>query len=187
MRQTVVLIDKIKREMRAQNVTYAELARRINTSEVTVKRMFSQKNFTLRRLDQVCEATGLQLASLIRGIEAEQQQISQLTMEQEREIASDPKLCLVALCAINFWAVEEMVASYSLTEAECVKLLLRLNRLRLIELQPNNRIRLLISPTFSCLVVFAEGAIHAGDCFMKYNRTGVPESRVFCNPNREGS
>jgi hypothetical protein len=41
-----------------------------------------------------------------------------------------------------------MVAMYELTAAECVRLLARLDRLKFIELLPNNRYRLLVSRAF---------------------------------------
>ncbi len=49
------------------------------------------------------------------------------------------------------WTVEQIVETYDLTLAECVGCLTRLDRRRIIELQPGNRIRPLISRTFSWL------------------------------------
>ncbi|MEG2033637.1 MAG: helix-turn-helix transcriptional regulator, partial [Janthinobacterium sp.] len=53
MPQTHALIEALKRLLKARAVTYAELAQRIGVSEASVKRMFSQKQFTLQRLDQI--------------------------------------------------------------------------------------------------------------------------------------
>ncbi|MGH8806290.1 MAG: helix-turn-helix domain-containing protein, partial [Noviherbaspirillum sp.] len=57
MLQATSLVDSLKRELKARGITYADLAARINMSEASVKRMFSQKNFTLQRLDDILQAT----------------------------------------------------------------------------------------------------------------------------------
>ena len=67
------------------------------------------------------------------------------------EIVADPKLFLVAVCALNHVTYEQILERYEIAPAECVRLLSRLDRLKFIELQPANRIRLLVSRTFSWL------------------------------------
>jgi len=57
-------------------------------------------------------------------------------------------LLIVAACALNHWKADEIVAYYNLSLAECVKRLLHLDRLGLIELLPGNRIRLTVSRDF---------------------------------------
>lgn len=51
--------------------------------------------------------------------------------------------------SVNNWTFEQIVATYDLTDAECIGCLTRLDRRRIIELMPGNRIRPLISRTFS--------------------------------------
>src|SRR5579885_1536562 len=77
--------------------------------------------------------------------------LTQLTYEQEKELVDNPKLMLVALCTLNHWSFADILAAYELGEAECVKLLARLDRLKFIELMPGNRIRLLVSRAFAWL------------------------------------
>jgi hypothetical protein len=55
------------------------------------------------------------------------------------------------VCALNHVTFDQIVAAYAIPKAECIQLLMRLDRLKFIELQPNNRIRLLVSHTFSWL------------------------------------
>ena len=57
------LVDVLKRELKARDITYADLAARIDMSEASVKRMFSQKNFTLQRLDEILQATEIACAT----------------------------------------------------------------------------------------------------------------------------
>lgn len=149
MSQAQTIADALKRALRARGITYAALAARIHMSEASVKRMFSQRNFTLGRLDKICAAAGIEFGELTRGFNPEERLIARLTVEQEAEIVKDPKLFLVALCVLNLLDVEAMHSTYRLEKAELVGLLTRLDRIGVIELLPNNRFKLLVARAFS--------------------------------------
>ena len=151
MTASAALIDALKHTLRARGLTYARVARHLGMSEASVKRMFSQKNFTLKRLDFICDLAHIEFSELARALHANETHLSQLTPEQEKEIIADRKLFLVAVCALNQVTFEQIVGTYDISRAECTRLLLRLDRLKFIELQPNNRIRLLVSQAFSWL------------------------------------
>ena len=145
------LVDVLKRELRAKGITYARVARELGLSEASVKRMFSRREFTLKRLDQVCQLAHSDFSDLARILNREETLISRLTHEQEKEIASSIKLFLVAVCALNHVTPEQIVEVYELSQAECVQMLVRLDRIGFIRLLPNNRIRLLVSRDFAWL------------------------------------
>ena len=149
MARTAALIDALKRELKARNITYGVLAKQLAMSEVSVKRMFATKEFTLSRLDRICECAGLEFSDLARSLTAGDAVISQLSYEQEKQLVDDYRLMLVALCTLNHWSFEDIVAAYGLPPAEAIQLLARLDRLKFIQLLPNNRVRLLVSRAFS--------------------------------------
>lgn len=149
MARTAVVVDTLKHELRARGLTYAAVAKHLGMSEASVKRMFAQKEFTLSRIDRICDLAGIEFSELARHIASRDAVISQLTYEQEKEFVENPKLMLVALCTLNHWSFEQILSAYELTPAECVKLLARLDKLKFIELLPNNRIRLLVSRAFA--------------------------------------
>ncbi len=142
------LVDTLKRALRADRVTYAEVARELGLSEASVKRMFSRGAFTLERFDAICRMVGLDLADLVRLQDEGERRISRLTRDQEEELVADVRLLLVALLVRNRWGYQDIVREYSISETDCVRLLARLDRLRLIELQPGNRVRLLVARDF---------------------------------------
>jgi hypothetical protein len=148
---STALVDALKQQLKARSITYAQVARGLGLSEASVKRLFSRRDFTLQRLDEVCRIAGLDFGELARTAAAEPARASHLTVEQEQEIVSDPRLMLVALCAVGNWTFEQIVDTYALAPAQCVQYLARLDRHRIIELQPGNRIRPLISRTFAWL------------------------------------
>jgi predicted transcriptional regulator len=145
------LVEVLKRELRSRGITYARVARELRLSEASVKRMFSRRNFSLKRLDQVCELANSEFSDIARALHQEESLISRLSHEQEQEIVSNSKLFLVAVCALNHVGFDQIVATYDISRPECIQLLARLDRLGFIRLLPNNRIRLLISLDFSWL------------------------------------
>ena len=55
---------------------------------------------------------------------------------------------LMAICCMSQWTYEQVIATYTLSEAECVKYLTQLDKIGIIELRPLNRYRLQLAKTF---------------------------------------
>ncbi len=139
---TEQLIDSLKRVLKSRHITYAMLAQRIGMSEASVKRLFSQRTFTLSRLEQVLTALELdffELAKLARGAGDAPEE---MTEPQEHALASEPRLMGVFYLLFNDWQPAQILARYELSETDLTRLLLKLDRLRLIELLPANRVSL---------------------------------------------
>jgi transcriptional regulator with XRE-family HTH domain len=151
MSQTAALVGELKRVLKARRVNYAQVAKGLKLSEATVKRMFSKNDFSLERFEQVCQLAEVSVSELAKGVDSERYYVSQLTAEQEKEIVGNPRLFLVAVCALNHLTLEQIVSTYDLNRTECIQLLLRLDRIRFLELLPGNRIKLKVSRTFSWL------------------------------------
>ena len=123
MAHSGALVEVLKRELRTRGVTYAQVARKLGLCEASVKRMFSRREFTLKRLDQICQLTHSDFSELARTLNREETLISQLTQEQEKEIASSIKLFLVAVCVLNHVPIEQIVEIYEVSQPECIQLL----------------------------------------------------------------
>jgi transcriptional regulator with XRE-family HTH domain len=149
MATAIALIDVLKRELRAREITYAQVATALDLSEASVKRLFSHEDFTLERIDKILAFAGIDFTELTRALERETQYVSRLSQEQEEEIVRDPKLMLVAILAMNHWTFDRMLEVYAMSAAELTGLLTKLDKLAIIELQPGNRIKPRIAKTFS--------------------------------------
>jgi DNA-binding Xre family transcriptional regulator len=143
------IVDTLKRQLKARGVTYKVLAGQLHRSESAVKHMFSTGNFSLKRLDEICAVLELDIGELINISESQQPKIEQLSAEYEREIVSDVRLLLVAFCIINYWTLDEILERYDISAADCLRYLRRLDRMNIIELQPGDRVRLLIANNFA--------------------------------------
>lgn len=151
MTEVVHLVGTIKRLLKARGLTYRDVARALDLSEPSVKRVFASERFTVARLVQVAELLGYTLAELTQAAAASAPALHGLSATQEGQLVSDEKLLLVAVCAFNHWTLAEIVAAYRLTEAEGLKRLLVLDRMGVIDLLPGNRIRLRVARDFDWL------------------------------------
>ncbi len=150
MAQTTALVEALKRILKEKGLTYAQVAAHLHMSLPSVKRMFADQHLSLRRLDQICELAGIEITELAERLDR-QRRIERLSLEQEDELVADEKLLLVAVCAINHWRYDDILGVYGFSPTDLVRYLARLDRLRLIELQPQNRIKILISHDFQWL------------------------------------
>lgn len=148
MSATIELVHFIKRELKAQQITYADLARELEMSESNVKRMLAKADMPLSRVDAICRVLQLDFSDLARQVLEAQPLLSTLSLEQERAVVGDEKLLLVAICVLSQWTFEQMLTTYRLSEAEVIGALIRLDRLGVIELKPMNRYRLKLAKTF---------------------------------------
>jgi transcriptional regulator with XRE-family HTH domain len=149
MSQTRILVEALKRSLKAQGMTYPVVAKQLQLSVATVKRMFSEGNFTLDRLDQLCSLLAIDLSDLAKLAEGHSRKLGELTEAQEVELVKDHKLLFVTYLVINGYSYADLLGSTVFDQHELVRLLARLDRLKLIELLPHNRIKLLISPSFT--------------------------------------
>jgi transcriptional regulator with XRE-family HTH domain len=139
--EVVQLIATLKRELKSQGKTYRDLARALELSEASVKRLFSSERFTVERLARISAFLGSTLAEMCQRAAESLPEIATLTEEQESQLVSDPKLLLVAVCVLNRWEAGDIGRVYELSAAEILKRLIVLDRMALIELLPGDRAR----------------------------------------------
>jgi transcriptional regulator with XRE-family HTH domain len=147
--QIARLFIAIKRELKARNLTYRDLARVLETSEASVKRWFSVRRVSLEQLAAISDLLGLTLAELMHEAAIHEPPLRSLTLEQEKALMADIRLLLVAACVLNHWTLADIIAKYDLSETQCIQYLVTLDRLRLIDFLPQNRVRLRVARDFA--------------------------------------
>ncbi|MBN8488794.1 MAG: helix-turn-helix transcriptional regulator [Burkholderiales bacterium] len=148
MSGTADLVQVIKAELKAAGLTYADLAQALGLAESSVKRMLARADMPLSRIDAICAVLKTDFATLSRQVADTQPLRRELSLAQERAVVADRKLLLVAVSVMSQWSLEQIVATYRLSEAEVVRRLVQLDRLGIIELRPLNRYRLKVAKTF---------------------------------------
>lgn len=151
MSQTQQLVGALKQLLRARGYTYAQVADHLGLSEASVKRQFSQQRFTLDGIEAICTLLGIDFIDLAQAAERDQPRVHQLAVAQEEALLASPRLLLTAVCVLNHWTLADIVAAYRISEPECIQALLQLDKLGMIRLLPENRVRLRVARDFAWL------------------------------------
>ena len=152
MAQTKQLIDTLKRSLKAHGLSYADVASQLTLSEASVKRLFAEASFSLARLDAICQMMDMEISDLVLLMNNQaRSMVSKLSFEQEQEIATDIALLLVTVCVLNRWTMPQLMDHFHLSEHQCIRYLVVLDKLKLIDLLAGNRIKLKVATNFKWL------------------------------------
>lgn len=148
MTQTEGIVRALKQRMRSQGITYRQAAKALGLSEVSIKRLFSERSFSLQRLEALCDLAETDLGELVQLAEAAQHQLDTLSQAQERELVEDSRLLLVAVCIVNHMSFQDILDKYDFDEPGLIRLFARLDRMGIVEFLPGNRYRLKLNRRF---------------------------------------
>jgi len=148
MAQTSLILITLKACLKEKGLTYVDVAESLDLSEASVKRMFSEENFSLQRLDAVCKLLNMEISDLTKIAEDQSHQIKELSQEQEAEFIKQPKLLFLAYMLLNDFEFDEVAEYYAIEPLEGIQLLAHLDRIKFIDLLPGNRVKLLTSRNF---------------------------------------
>jgi len=110
MSTTADLVIALKKELKAAQMTYADLARALGMAESSVKRMLANGDMPLSRIDAICRALSLDFADLARRVADSQPLLQEMTPEQENAVVADRKLLLMAICVLSQWTLDRYLA-----------------------------------------------------------------------------
>jgi DNA-binding Xre family transcriptional regulator len=181
MAQTTAIIKMLKRTLKEHGKRYSDVAEALNLSEASVKRLFSEEHFSLKRLDQICNFLGIEITDLLSSMK-DTNQLQSLTAEQEKQLVMDKPLLIVANSVLNRWSFVDILNVYDFSETELIQYLAKLDRLRLIQLLPKNKIKMLVDRNFSWLkngpiLTFFEEQVKKDFFASRFNGPG--EKRLF--------
>lgn len=142
------MVTVLKQLLKANGLTYKDVANAFELSEPSIKRMINAGNLTLLQMQQLSDLVGLSVVELLQKVEQSTPKLKELSLEQETLLVSDKRLLLIAFCAVNHWTIEEIRQLYDFSEAQCIHYLIKLHHMNLLELLPNNRIKLLVEHNF---------------------------------------
>lgn len=138
------IVETLKKVLKARGMTYAELARALKLSTATVKRLFSERSFTLERLEEILRVLETDLYEVARMSRAANGGTGELSLEQEAALAKDTRLFSIFWLVTNEWNFDEVLAEFRVSPPQLTSYYARLARLRLIDWRPGNRARLLV-------------------------------------------
>ena len=115
------IVEALKKVLKARGMTYADLARALRVSTPTVKRLFSQRTFTLQRLEEILKVIELDFYELARLSHGRRSGPVELSLEQEAALAKDARLFSVFWLICNEWRFEEIVAEFRIGAAQITR------------------------------------------------------------------
>lgn len=142
MSESAQIVAVLKRSLKARGTTYRDLARAVDLSEASIKRIFSEGTFTLDRLERICAAVGLSIAELVRLASPQTSAATQLTLAQEQALAADARALACFYLLLNGRTSKAIAGELNLSERELRRVLVHLDAAKLIELLPKLKVRL---------------------------------------------
>lgn len=134
----------LKTVLKARGITYGALGKRLNLSEVTIKRIFADQDCKLSRLTDICGALDLTIDDLVAEAKRIEVRPFQLGDQIERRLAEDRAAFHFFLLLLDDMTPDAIQAQYNLEDTTLFILGRRLEKMGLLEVMPGNRIRLLV-------------------------------------------
>lgn len=151
MNHEMQLLAALKSLLKQQGRTYKEVAEWLALSEGSVKRMLSKGDMRLDRLMTILSYLGRSMTDLVNIMDAESKQISQIDEAQERELVADIPALLTALAVLSQLSFDEIKQHYGFDAVQVENALLKLDKMHIISLLPNNHYQLNVSANFRWL------------------------------------
>ena len=126
-------ITILKAKARGLQLTQQKLADMLNVSLPTVKRWWAGRGLSLNVLHRLCALMGLTLSELFAEIESFAA-VYTYTLQQEQLLVSHPKILAFFDFMVSGESVQSIKRKFTLSEAEVVSMLLKLDRVGLLEL-----------------------------------------------------
>jgi DNA-binding Xre family transcriptional regulator len=134
--------------LRVRGMTYADLARHMDVSEPTVKRIFAGHDCKLSRLLEICDILDVPLADVLHRAGRISEEASLLPVATEARLAADPSLFYLFILMREPIPQQEIERRFDLSGDDMFRLGRGLEALGLAEVHPGNRIRITRSEPF---------------------------------------
>jgi len=142
MSQIDQFLGALKRALKAKNILYRDLAKPLDLSESSVKRILSSKSLSLERLEEICRIADISFSEVVKSANLEEDsQVVLLSDEQEKALAENARLLHYFMMLHDGKTVQKIEKEYQINRGEAQKFLFQLDRLNLIELHPRDKVR----------------------------------------------
>lgn len=134
-------VQSLKAVLKAQRITYRELAKRVGLSESGLKKILGGRDGSFQRLASLCKEVGVSISELL---EAQREKLLPITFTEEQQsfFLSQP------LAFELFWKIvyermppEKAQLSMHLESQDALRIYRQLDKLNLLPLLPGDRVR----------------------------------------------
>lgn len=132
----------IKTRARSLGITQTDLAYELGVSIGTIKRWYSGKGLTLAAVDSLSKCLSMSLTEIFSMVENTKQTFS-YSRKQESAFVQKPELLAYFDYLLRGKSVKELSIKFSMSDKKTTQVLLGLDKLDLIELHENNKVKIL--------------------------------------------
>ncbi len=136
------ITSALRAALKNRGLTYKDIAERIEVSEQTIKRLFKDKDCSLSRLNQVCNAIDVSVYDLLEVARAFSEPSTRLTEHQEAYLKDHPSHFSFLFFLTAGYTLDDIQQRYSLSDTIVFRYLRDLDRQAFIELSANNHYKL---------------------------------------------
>jgi transcriptional regulator with XRE-family HTH domain len=138
-----LVMTELKKSLKRQNTSYAELARQLDVPESTLKKWFNAKDGYLNSIDMICEAMGLSIFGVIRN--AEEQNVQTFTFsdtQQKYFLKEKQSFAIYWLLVYERMTTSDVMKKLGIDKNVLNKTLLRLDKIGLVQLGADDNLRI---------------------------------------------
>ena len=141
----------LKKILKFKKINYSQLASKISLSESSVKRIFTSKDGPFGRIEQICEAVGINFYDLVKeSQDVFRFQSFEFTPKQEKFFLKNINhFYFFIQIFTEQMDIKEMKERNHLSDKSLFSYLLDLEKIGLLELYPKNKYKFLVSGNLS--------------------------------------
>lgn len=136
------LLKTLREVLKSKKFTYADLAKKLRVSEVTIKRIFSTQNCNLQMIFKICDLVEISFFDLAALANQDLEVEYFLTLEQEKFFATHPAYFGILRSLHRGVSPNALAEEWKLKPDRLFRLLRKLEKLDLLEILPENQIRM---------------------------------------------
>jgi DNA-binding Xre family transcriptional regulator len=138
------IMNIIKQRASLQGVTQQDLSKELKVSLITIKRWYAGKGLKISNLEALCNKLSINISEIISLASENSLKTFYYTQAQEEALAHEPKLLALFDLLIGGFTLTRIKKKYKIDDKMLTALLLKLDRIKLIELGANNKVKLLV-------------------------------------------
>lgn len=135
----------IKNRAKAQGLTQQDFAKNLGVSLATIKRWYGGGTISLDILKDLCHEVGMTVSDVLSAVENQSTTKFSYTREQEEFFADEPSYLAFFDQLLRGYTPAQIQKKFQISARKLTQMLSQLEKLKLIEWLPHNKVRLLVA------------------------------------------
>jgi len=145
-----LIISSLKKVLRSKKIKYSELAKALNMSESSIKRLMNSNDASFSKIEEICDYIGITFFELVETCKAEKPKGLTLTQKQENFFQNNTNyFYLFHLLFEEKSTVKEIRKKFKINKLSMNRYLKKLEDLGLLEWHPGDRLVFLVQGNLS--------------------------------------